>query len=316
MAPRATLVSRMGRWWGALYLPACARVAHILAPPACEFPIKLVLSKFHVPQRIPGKFFLRNLVGRRSLLFQLVRRDFEQRFVGSIIGWVWALIHPLVLLMSWWFVFSVCLKVPLPSGQGTQNYALFLFAGMLPWLLFSETLQRSASAVVEQANLITKTVFPSELIPVSVFLSAVVTHALALALLIAVVGLAAHHLSPFVLLLPVFVFAIGLLAVGLGWIVASLHVFLRDTAQLLSVALTFWFWLTPIMIAESQFPPWAHWLLVANPLFYAVKAYRAILLRGVFPFRELAILTAFGAVAFLLGGLFFRHMKRGFADVL
>jgi len=277
---------------------------------------KLVLSNFHVTRRIPGRFFLRNLVGRRSLLFQLVRRDFEQRFVGSIIGWVWALIHPLVLLTSWWFVFSVCLKVPLPAGEGTKHYALFLFAGMLPWLLFSETLQRSASSVIEQANLITKTVFPSELIPVSVFLSAVVSHVLALILVTVVAGLAAHRLSPFVLLLPVYIFSIGLVSVGLGWVAASLHVFLRDTAQLLAVALTFWFWLTPVMITESQFPPWAHWLLVANPLFYAVKAYRAILLRGVFPGRELGILTAFGVAAFVVGGLFFRHMKRGFADVL
>jgi len=266
--------------------------------------------------RVPGSFFLRNLVGRRSLLFQLVRRDFEQRFVGSIIGWVWALIHPLVLLVCWWFVFSVSLKVAVPPGEGTRNYALFVFAGMLPWLLFSETLQRSASSVVEQANLITKTVFPSELIPVSVFLSAVVSHALALALLIAVVAFGAHHLSPLVLLLPVFVFSIGLLAVGLGWVLGSLHVFLRDTAQLVSVALTFWFWLTPIMIAESLYPPKARWLLAANPMFYAVQSYRAIVLRGVFPIRELAILTAFGIAAFTIGGLFFRHMKRGFADVL
>jgi ABC-type polysaccharide/polyol phosphate export permease len=280
------------------------------------FPDKLVWSNFHPMPRIPGSFFLRNLVGRRSLLFQLVRRDFEQRFVGSIIGWVWALIHPLVLLVCWWFVFSVSLKVTVPPGEGTRNYALFVFAGMLPWLLFSESLQRSASSVVEQANLITKTVFPSELIPVSVFLSTVVSHSLALALLVAVVASVAHQLSPFVLLLPLFVFAIGLLAVGLGWILGSLHVFLRDTAQLLSVALTFWFWLTPIMIAKSLYPPQARWLLAANPMFYAVQSYRAIVLRGVFPLRELAILTAFGAAAFVVGGLFFRHMKRGFADVL
>ena len=107
------------------------------------FPDKLVWSNFHVMPRIPGSFFLRNLVGRRSLLFQLVRRDFEQRFVGSIIGWVWALIHPLVLLVCWWFVFSVSLKVAVPPGEGTRNYALFVFAGMLPWLLFSESVQRS-----------------------------------------------------------------------------------------------------------------------------------------------------------------------------
>jgi ABC-type polysaccharide/polyol phosphate export permease len=201
-------------------------------------------------------------------------------------------------------------------GAVTTNYPMLLFAGMLPWLLFSESVQRSASSVVEQANLITKTVFPSELIPVSVFLSTVVSHSLALALLVAVVASVAHQLSPFVLLLPLFVFSIGLLAVGLGWILGSLHVFLRDTAQLLSVALTFWFWLTPIMIAKSLYPSQARWLLAANPMFYAVQSYRAIVLRGVFPLRELAILTAFGAAAFVVGGLFFRHMKRGFADVL
>jgi len=102
---------------------------------------------------------LRNLVERRSLLFQLVRRDFEQRFVGSAVGWIWALVHPLVLLLSWTFVFQYCIKGDLPKG--VTSYPLFLFAGMLPWLLFSETLQRSAPSLLDQANLITKTVFPA-----------------------------------------------------------------------------------------------------------------------------------------------------------
>src|SRR6267143_3008947 len=129
--------------------------------------------------RLPGTLFARNLVERRGLIFQLVRRDFEQRFVGSAAGWVWAVIHPLVLLLSWTFVFSVCLKTPLPAGQ-PGNYPLFLFAGMLPWLLFSETVQRSSSSLVENANIITKTVFPAEMVPLSVFLSSLVSHLLAL----------------------------------------------------------------------------------------------------------------------------------------
>src|ERR1051326_3986822 len=70
---------------------------------------------------MPGWLFLRNLVERRSLLFHMVRRDFEQRFIGSAMGWVWGLIHPLVLLVSWWFVFQVCLQMPLPEGADTRN---------------------------------------------------------------------------------------------------------------------------------------------------------------------------------------------------
>ena len=102
-----------------------------------------------VAHRIPGQFFLRNLVEKRGLLYQLVRRDFEQRFVGSAIGWVWAVIHPLVLLVSWYWVFTVCMGVTLPKTEVTQNYPLFLFAGQLQWLLFSN---RGTAFRIERAR--------------------------------------------------------------------------------------------------------------------------------------------------------------------
>jgi ABC-type polysaccharide/polyol phosphate export permease len=254
-------------------------------------------------------------VERRSLLFQLVRRDFEQRFVGSAVGWIWGLIHPLVLLLSWTFVFQFCLKMQPPAGF--RSYSLFIFAGMLPWLLFQETLQRSASSLLEQSNLITKTVFPAEIVPVSVFLSTVVSHLLAVILLVSAVGVWQKQVSVFLVFLPFYVFVVGLLAVGLGWIAASLHVFLRDTAQVVSVGLTFWLYMTPIFIPEDRFPAWARFVLVANPLYYLVRSYRTVLLtQGAPDPRDLAIAAAYGAAAFVAGGLFFRHMKRGFADVL
>jgi ABC-type polysaccharide/polyol phosphate export permease len=270
-----------------------------------------------VPFRFPGALFLQNLVERRTLLFQLVRRDFEQRFIGSTIGWIWALIHPLVLLLSWTFVFEFCLGQKVPAGEDTTSYPLWLFAGMLPWLLFSEAVQRSASSLLEQANLITKTVFPSEIIPVSVFLSSLVSHLLGVALLVAAGGVMMNKVSVFLVLLPVYFLMIGLLAVGVGWVVASLHVFLRDTAQVVAVVLLLWFWLTPIFITENLFPAKMRFLVVANPFYYLVRAYRKLLLGTALPnLEDLAILAAYGAAAFIVGGLFFRHMKRGFADVL
>jgi ABC-type polysaccharide/polyol phosphate export permease len=278
---------------------------------------KIGIFKLSVTRRIPGTLFLRNLVERRSLLFQLVRRDFEQRYVGSAIGWIWGLIQPLVLLLSWTLVFQVFLNQKAPPG--VRSYSLFLFAGMLPWMLFSETVQRSAASLVEQANLITRTVFPAEIVPVSIFFSALVGHALALLLLIVVAGVWQNQMNGFLLLLPVYVFAIGLMAVGLGWIVASLHVFLRDTAQVLSVVLTFWFWVTPIFLTEDYYRKraWTQYLLAANPMAYVVRGYRAMLISSVAPRpADLGIALVFGAVAFVAGGLFFRHMKSGFADVL
>jgi len=267
--------------------------------------------------RIPGIHFVRNLLRSRTLLVQLVRRDFQQRFVGSAAGWLWGLIHPLVMLVSWVFVFQICLHQTLPPNEVTHNYALFLFCGFLPWMLFQETVTRSASSLLENANLITKTVFPSEIVPVSIFLSSLAGHLMVLVLVIAVVGLYVGHFSLWMLSLPVYMLLIGLLAVGVGWIVASLQVYLRDTAQVLSVVLTFWFWLTPIFINEEQIPKQVRFIVRLNPLAFMVRAYRDRLLSYRVPrLHDLLIVAAYAITAFVVGGLFFRHLKRGFADVL
>ncbi|MCP5116968.1 MAG: ABC transporter permease [bacterium] len=266
---------------------------------------------------LPGTLFLRNLVERRSLIYQLVRRDFQQRYVGSAAGWLWGVIHPLVLLVCWTFVFQICINIELPRGEVTQNYAMFLLCGFMPWLLFQETVQRSATSIVEQSNLITKTVFPAEVIPVSVFLSALISHLLTLALVVAAVALVLKHFSLMLLLLPIYMLLLGVFAVGVGWIAASLHVYVRDTAQIVTVTLTLWFWLTPIFIYEEMYPEPVRFLLAINPLAYLVRAYRDRILSYRLPtLEEFAVLGMFAAVAFVVGGLFFRHLKRGFADVL
>jgi lipopolysaccharide transport system permease protein len=265
---------------------------------------------------LPGTQFCRNLVERRSLLFQLVRRDFEQRFVGSAIGWIWSLINPLVLLVSWYFAFTILLQIQMDPKVVTKSYPLWLFAGMLPWLLFNETVLRSSMSLLDQANLITKTVFPAEIVPVSIFLSSVVSHLMALSLAIVAAAVVLGNLSAGLVLLPIYLVILGLFAVGVGWIAASLQVYLRDTSQVLSVLLTFWFWLTPVFIPEDRYAK-VPLLLRANPLSYLVRAYRDILLFNRIPsVLDLATVAVYAIATFLLGGLFFRHMKRGFADVL
>ncbi len=270
-----------------------------------------------IVNRIPGRHFLRNLVERRSLVVQLVRRDFQQRYIGSAAGWIWGVVHPLVLLLSWTFVFQICMKVRPPAGALTSNYTMYLFCGILPWLLFQETVLRSAPSMVEQAALITRTVFPAEVLPVSIFLSSLIHHLIALALVVVASLLVLHTVSPMILLLPLYMLFVGLLAVGVGWFVASLHVYLRDTAQVLAVVMTLWFWFTPIMIFEASIPERFRWLIRLNPMSWIVQAYRARVLSAQWPaLQELAILAAYSIVVFVAGGLFFRHLKRGFADVL
>jgi lipopolysaccharide transport system permease protein len=273
--------------------------------------------KLEVVPRFPGHHFLRNLVERRTLVARMVRRDFEQRYVGSAGGWLWGAIHPLVLLGSYYFIFEVCMQVKLPAGEVTNNYLMYMFCGFLPWLLFQDTVVRSAGSLIEHSNLITKTVFPAEVVPVSIFLSSLIHHLIALGIVVACAAIFLKAVSAKILLLPIYMVFIGLLAVGVGWIVSSLHVYLRDTAQVISVVMTLWFWATPIMITEKQIPPRFHALIEMNPMSWVVRAYRYRLLSAQWPsWQEMAVLFSYSATVFIIGGLFFRHLKRGFADVL
>jgi ABC-type polysaccharide/polyol phosphate export permease len=266
---------------------------------------------------LPGTLFLRVLVQRRNLIGQLVRRDFEQRFVGSIAGWVWTLIHPLVMLLIWVFVFQTVLHVPTPAWAAHKNFAVYLLCGYLPWLLFSEAVVRSAGCLVDHATLLTKTVFPSEVLPVTVFLSSLISNALTVLIAVAAVLITEHRQPWTLVFLPLLVFIVALLSIGVSWIAASLQVYLRDTAQFVQVLLNVWFWCTPILLDDANFPPWARAAVHWNPLTAVVRAYRQCLLIGQLPnWRDLALSAALSAAVFVIGGLFFRRLKRGFADVL
>ena len=266
---------------------------------------------------LPGRHFVLNLVQRQSLLFELVRRDFHQRFVGSAAGWLWGVVHPLLMLASWYFVFGICMKATVPKDAGTESYAFFLFVGNLPWLLFQETIVRSSSSLLDHSNLITKTVFPSEIIPVSIFLSSLIHHVISIGLAAVAIGLFDNGMSPMMWFLPIYIVLTGMMAIGFGWIAAALNVYLRDTAQVVQVGLMLWFWITPIFITKDLVPPQLQFLVRWNPMSYVVSGYRSMMFLTEWPnWRELGLLAVFATVIFVAGGLFFRQLKRGFADVL
>ena len=265
-----------------------------------------------MPARIPGSYFARNLVTSKSLLFQLVKRDFQQRYVGSAAGWVWSIIHPLVLWLSYVFIFQTMGMNPIP------NYALVLFVGMLPWFLFSETVMRASNSDFHRP----RRADHENHVPVRD------PSCLDFSLLAGqspcrhddrgrggVRGSRATR-GPALLLLPVWAFIAAFFSIGVSWIAAGLQVYLRDTAQVVTVIMTFWFWLTPIFLPEDKYAKWGGWILRWNPMAYFVRAYRFMLLgKAADPWRDITAAAAFALVAFVCGGLFFRQMKKGFADV-
>ena len=261
--------------------------------------------------------FLRKIYIQRSLIRNFVVRDLRTRYIGSFMGFFWSVIHPIVLLVSYTFVFSVIFGVRPRPDAGTTSFPLFLFCSILPWLFFQDTLQRSSTIVIENANLVTKTLFPSEILPLSVMLAGVVNHLIGFAILLCILIFTLGKISVFILLIPVYFVLLMLFTLGLSWFVAGLNVFVRDVSQILSVVLTFWFWFTPIFYSTDRFPAGMRFLVHWNPLAHVVAGYRDCLLRMSMP--DMGILAILGVASLLVfagGGIFFRVIKREFVDVL
>jgi len=163
----------------------------------------------------------------------MVVRDLKSRYVGSVMGFFWSVIHPLVLLISYTLVFSVILKQRLGEEAGTTSFAIYLFCGILPWLIFQETLSRCSNVLIDHANLITKTLFPSEILPVTVLMANLVNHLIGLGIFWTIVLLYLEKISVLVLLVPLYLLALLLFALGLRWFRASVQVFLLATSQVL-----------------------------------------------------------------------------------
>ena len=256
------------------------------------------------------------MVRNSYLLRELVRRDLQSRYRGSLLGFLWALVHPLWQLGLYTVVFSWILRVPL-TGEGTTSFPAFLFAGLLPWLGFSEGLMRSTTAVVDQANLVRKHRFPSELLIVSVATSAVCHQLVALGLFAIWQGFCGG-IDPVrsVWLVPGLIvqFAITL---GLGWAAAAAQVFFRDVSQIVSVALAGGFYLTPVVYPMSMVPvAMQRWILL-NPLATVVAAFRAALVGGPAPTRTAWLATVVFAGVFAGSGWWlFRRLRSSFADEL
>jgi homopolymeric O-antigen transport system permease protein len=248
------------------------------------------------------------------LLRELVKRDFQGRYAGSVLGLVWSFVQPLWMLLLFSFVFSTVMKIPL-TGQRTSNFAIFLFCGLLPWIALQEGVSRSSTAITDNANLVKKLSFPAEVLVLAVVLAALLHEAIAavifLVALVATGGLAWQGL-------PLLLVAVPLqlaLTLGLGLLLSSIHVFFRDTAQVLGMVFTGWFYLTPIVyplnLVPERFRPW----IELNPLTALVGLYRQGLLG-----RELVLVPGTAALAvvaalFLAAGLWlFRRLKPAFVD--
>jgi len=255
---------------------------------------------------------LRTLLRYRLLIQSLVSRDLKARYRGSVLGFLWSFINPLLLLATYGVAFTYML--PVPRSAETEPYFLFLFCGILPWTWFSGSVLEASSVLMAGSNLIKKVLFPAEVLPVVTVLSNMVHFLLGLP--IALLFLAYEgRLGATLLLLPLPLVAQLLLTLGLALFVSALTVHFRDVQNILGHVLHLWFFGTPIIYYYADVKPALKALLRLNPMTHVVFAYQQILFHGSFDhWRGLLLAGLAGVAMFGLGAAFFDRLRDTFAE--
>jgi lipopolysaccharide transport system permease protein len=258
---------------------------------------------------------LRQLLRYRGLIQSLVARELKARYRGSVLGFFWSFINPLLLLLIYSFVFNVVMPGSRPPDL--EPYALFMFCGILPWTWFSSSLSESANVLISGGNLIKKVLFPAEILPIVTVLANMVHFFLGLPILVVFL---IYYQAPLqvseVIWFPVVVLVQLVLTTGLALIISALTVHFRDIKDILSNVLTFWFFATPIIYSMSQAPAYGRRFLNANPFTHLAISYQEILFyRGPFGHWKWLVLTAAGSlVLFLVGYFLFDRLRDSFAE--
>lgn len=247
-----------------------------------------------------------------DLLFQLVKRDFSIRFTGSALGFSWAILQPLSLVILYWFVFSFMLPARVPGGSG-GDYIFFLISGLLPWLGFNEGIVRATTALAENAPMVRRLALKSEVLVLVPNVTAMIFEAIGLALfamfLLARGGeFGSLWLLPFAMLIQLTI------QTGLSLLLAPTYVFFRDILQVVAFVLSIIFYLSPILytIAE-RFRPIFEW----NPLTPLLGLFRSATIGSPLPpAGSIVFLLAFAALCLLGGWMFFRRMQPAIVDFI
>jgi lipopolysaccharide transport system permease protein len=276
---------------------------------------------FHHPagagRTMISPLMLRGIWAYRGFVLGSVKREFQARYANAVLGALWSLLSPLAMILVYTVIFAEVMQSRLPGAESRFAYSIYLCAGILTWGLFAEIVGRAQGMFIEQANLIKKISFPRICLPLIVVLNALVNFAIIFGLF--TLFLLATDAFPgwiYLAIVPVLVLQV-LLAIGVGMIAGVLNVFFRDVGQLVTIAMQFWFWFTPIVYPLTILPDRVRQLLVFNPMAPVVGAYQDVLVRGAAPdWPALAPVTALALVLCLFGLRLFRKRSGELVDEL
>ncbi|MDP2395085.1 MAG: ABC transporter permease [Methylococcaceae bacterium] len=249
----------------------------------------------------------------------MTKREVLGRYKGSAMGLAWSFFNPVLMLTVYTFVFSVIFKSRwgVDSEESKAQFAVVLFVGMIVHGLFAEVLNRAPSLILSNANYVKKVVFPLEILPV-ISMGAALFHSLiSLGVLLIAFAIFNSYVHWTAIFTPLVLLPLIILTLGLGWILASLGVFLRDVGQTIGIITTVMMFLAPVFFPVTALPeefrPW----LMANPLTFIIEQAREVLIWGRQPdWLGLGIYTFTATTIAWIGYAWFQKTRKGFADVL
>ena len=248
----------------------------------------------------------------RSLVWALVVRHLSIRYRGSVLGFLWTFLNPLCLMLVYTLVFKYYIRF-----DQVNNYTIFLFCGLLPWLWVQSSLIEGSSSVVGSGHLITKSMFPAQILPTVAVLINLVNFALSLPLLFIFMLIAQMELHWTLLALPLLVIIQFFFLVGLSWVLGALNVHFRDVQHIVGNLLTFLFFLCPILYPFEQVPERFRFTLELNPFALYTMCYHALVLEGILPSAgDLLLLGLYAIAALALGDIVFNRYRESFAELL
>jgi lipopolysaccharide transport system permease protein len=248
----------------------------------------------------------------RRILYATTLVEIRSRYVGTLLGLGWAVLYPFLFLGLYAVVYSLILKVRLQQYTPIE-YVMVIFAGLIPFIGFSEALSLSVTSVATNKQLIKNTMFPIELVPVKAVLTSSLSMTVGLIGLIISLWTRGQFHATQVLIVPLLALQLAF-SIGLGWLLSALNVFFRDVTQAIGIVVLFLMIVSPIGYTRDMIPQPLLVLAYVNPLFYLIELYRQVLVYGVVSWRFWVALLAMATVSFGLGYAVFQRLKPVFAE--
>ena len=247
----------------------------------------------------------------RTMIASLVKRDLKGRYKGSVLGFLWTFINPLFQLLIYTFVFSIVMR------SGIEDYYMFLFVALIPWIFFSTCLAGGATCVTGQKDMVKKIYFPREVLPLSYVISQFINMLLSFIVIFEVMLVMRYEFNPMAILclIPVMLTEF-ILALGFTFILSAVTVFFQDMQFIMGIATMAWQFLSPVLYSQEMVPEsYRNLYLLVNPMAPIIIAYRDILYYHKVPeLSTLLLALTMGVALFLIGWFAFDRMQRHFAE--